>query len=295
MLGEVVDGDQVEDQIDQHQHQDGDVEENHPLNPHFLNKARGHPHIRLHIWPIRKNDIQTKDSSGEEGSKTPSYQGETEEFGELRTFPGDFGAAEGPAEIQADDRHPSKHGDTYKVTKVAKDDTEDRAGQVNIVDNEDIGGDKEDAGDIANNNLAMEIEKVRNRDIDNEGDDEEDKTDNTEGSEEHVVLPVVPGTLLLLLLLTLEHHDVHDGVHGVPGPGLHTIPAGVSVSMMVQLAIPPDRVFLTRVQQVEGAAVWDRGRHVEGQEVVGGGAGHGQGEGEVGQQLGEVATLEKDG
>ena len=48
---------------------------------------------------------------------------------------------EGPAEIQADDCHPAKHGDAGKVTKVAKEDTAGVVSNIDVVDNEDVGGD----------------------------------------------------------------------------------------------------------------------------------------------------------
>ena len=71
MPEEVVDGDQVEDQVDHHQHQDGDVEEKYSLVSNILNKARGYPHIRLHIRTIRKQDIQANDKDSERSCKTP--------------------------------------------------------------------------------------------------------------------------------------------------------------------------------------------------------------------------------
>ena len=54
---------------------------------------------------------------------------------------------EGPAEIQTDDCHPAKHGDAGKVTKVAKENTADVVSYMDVVDNEDVGGGKEDGGD----------------------------------------------------------------------------------------------------------------------------------------------------
>ena len=158
LIAEVVNGDQVEDQVDQHQSQDGNVEEYHPLVSNLLNKARRHPHIWFPLWPIRKSDIQAQDHSCQESSKTPGYDGETEELGEVRASPGDGESAEGPGEIQTDDGHPSKHGNADKVTKVSKDDTEDGAGQSDIVDNEDVDCNQEDACNVADDNLAMEVE-----------------------------------------------------------------------------------------------------------------------------------------
>ena len=63
--------------------------------------------------------------------------------------------------------------------------------QSKVEDNEDVRSGKEYAGNITNNNLAMEVEEVRDRDIDNEGDEEKEKTDNSKHREEHMEGPVV--------------------------------------------------------------------------------------------------------
>ena len=83
--------------------------------------------------------------------------------------------------------------------------------------------------------------------------------------------------------MTLEHHDV-------PDPGLHTVSPGVSIPIMMQLAITPDRESITGVQELEGAAVSQRGRLVQGEEV--GGGGHvGQGQWDVVQEQGVGTSL----
>ena len=91
-----------------------------------------------------------------------------------------------------------------------------------------------------------------------------------------MVLGVVP--VALLLILTLEHHDIPEHV---PDPGLHTVSPGVSIPIMMQLAITPDRESFTGVQEVKGAAAGHRTRLVQEEEVggEGGGVGHvGQGQ-----------------
>ena len=79
MPEEVVDGDQVEDQVDHHQHQDGDVEEKYSLVSNILNEAGGYPHIRLHIRTIRKKDIQANYKDSKRSCKTPGKDGENDE------------------------------------------------------------------------------------------------------------------------------------------------------------------------------------------------------------------------
>ena len=284
MREEVVDGDQVEDEVDHHQHQDGDVEEKYSLVSNILNKARWYSNIRLHIRTIRKKNIQAKDKNSERSCKTPGKDGEEDEPWDFRTA---LYIADGAAEIQAEDRHPSKHRNTDKVTKVSNDDAKERSGWRNIIDNNDVGGDKENTADIDENYFSMKFEQIRNRDIHNEGDGEGEEADNAKDGEDHVVLPVVP--LTHLLLLALEHHDVPGTVYN---PDLHAVSQGVSISLMVQLPILHDRVALPRLQQVEGAAVGHQPCLVDGEEVRRGG--YAQGEGEIHQQLRETGALGLD-
>ena len=285
MPWEVEHGDQVEDQVDHYQHQDGDVEEKESLIAYILNKAGGDANIWLDRWPIRKKNIQAKNKECEGSSQTPGKDGEDDKLGDLRSTLVTPGVAEGPTEIQTENSHPAKHGDADKVTKVAKEDAEERSLWRNIIDNDDVGGDKEDTGDIADNYLAMEVEQVRNGDIHNEGYDQGEKTDQTKYGEEDVVVHVLNVTNILFL--ALKYHEVPDTLLDTD---LHTVGHGVSISMMVQLPIPHHCEPLPWIQQVEGAAVGHRLWLVQGQEVWGDWDGHW--EGQVTQQLRQGFLLE---
>ena len=74
-------------------------------------------------------------------------------------------------------------------------------GHIEVVDNEDVGGNQEDTCDIANNNLAVEIKEIRNRDIDNKGDGEKKKTDTSKNCEDQVESCVVLNTITLYFLI----------------------------------------------------------------------------------------------
>ena len=285
MFGEVEHGDQVEDHGDHHQDQDGDVKKKDFFMTNILNEAGEDPNIWLDRWAIREKNIQAKNKEREGSSQTPGKDGEDDKLGDLRSTLVTPGVAEGPTEIQTENSHPAKHGDADKVTKVAKEDAEERSLWRNIIDNDDVEGDKEDTGDIADNYLAVEVEKVRDRNIHNEGYDQGEKTDQTKYGEEDVIVHVLHVTHLLFL--ALKYHEVPDTLLDTD---LHTVSHGVSISMMVQLPLPHHCEALPWLQQVEGAAVGHGPCLVQGQEVWGKGFGHW--EGQVTQQLRQDILLE---
>ena len=49
-----------EDEVDEHQHQDWDVEKYHPLVMNILNEAGRLSNIRFPLRPVRKSQIQAE-------------------------------------------------------------------------------------------------------------------------------------------------------------------------------------------------------------------------------------------
>ena len=84
MIGQAVDSDQVEHQVDQHQHQDEDVEEDHHLASSCLDEAL---------------------------LKTPGTNRERQEPRKIGISSTPKGSAQCAAGIQLDESHPSKHGE----------------------------------------------------------------------------------------------------------------------------------------------------------------------------------------
>ena len=262
MPGKVDYGGQEEDEVDDHEHQDGDMEEKESFEANILNEAGRGPYIWFYSRTSRKKKIQAKQNDCECSSETPGKDREEDKLGERRTSLTKLGGAEGSAEIKTEDCHPAEHGDADKVTKVTEESTEEWDFCGNIINNNDVEGDQEDAGNIAHNNLPMKVEEVWNRNIDNEGDDKSKKADNAEDGEENVVLHIILVTHHVLL--ALEHHDVPGHVLHT---NLHTVCSCVSIPLMVQAPLPPHQEALPWLQQVEGGAVLHISCLVQGQEV----------------------------
>ena len=92
--------------------------------------------------------------------------------------------AEGETEIQTSDSHPGEHGDGGEVAKVGEDDAGKGAlGQLEVEDGDEVGSDEANTKYIAHNYLAMHVEEVRNRDIDQEGASQEHQADHSEDGE----------------------------------------------------------------------------------------------------------------
>ena len=113
------------------------------------------------------------------------------------------GTTEGPEKVNADNlqkyllsflllfkpiwshRHPGKHCHACVVSCVAKNST--RHGSLRdggVVDDEEVGGDEENARHVAHHDLAVQVEQVRHGDVDDEGDKEEDEADHPEHGED---------------------------------------------------------------------------------------------------------------
>ena len=93
-------------------------------------------------------------------------------------FSGHLCSDESPAEIKAHDGHPREHADGEEVADIAEnlaDEVWEKLGEV--VDDEDVGGGEEDGGNVADDDLAMQVVELRDRAIDNESDKEEEAGD----------------------------------------------------------------------------------------------------------------------
>ena len=130
------------------------------------------------------------------------------------------GTTEGPEKVNADNlqkyflsfllpfkpiwshRHPGKHCHACVVSCVAKNST--RGGSLRdggVDDDEEVGGDEENARHVAHYDLAVQVQQVRHGDIDDEGDKEEDKADHPEHGEDDKEVGEWVGVEALLLYL----------------------------------------------------------------------------------------------
>jgi len=88
---------------------------------------------------------------------------------------------EGPPKIATHDGHPGEHRDCGEVTKETDDYTNRISDIREVKYNYDEDLDQDDAGDVHENDLAMEIVEIRNAQVDSESDDQTEETKTSDG------------------------------------------------------------------------------------------------------------------
>lgn len=152
----------------------------------------------------RHQHVHQDYAEGEQGAPAPGHgrvDGVLEGGGAL---PRHLRPHEGPAQVEAHDGHPGEHAHREEVAAVAEDLADNvRKGVGEVVDNENVGGEEEDSGDVAEHDLAVEVVELGHGDVDDEGDEEEDAgdaaADGVDKAEDTAVfLDTVSGNFIIL-------------------------------------------------------------------------------------------------